>query len=101
MLYREWKLIEGLEWADSLEEARVDDEYFERNLDAMRFSLEVNPRSYSHVFLTERENLRVWGASDYAAGYALTVYIEIDDASKSCELKWIDRRPIEPEPDAD
>ena len=92
MIHREFELRYGEAWASTRAAADPDDDYFERNLDAMRLALEAGPYAYSQPFLTDRDDMRVFATTDAAAGYRLVVFFRVDGAK--CILEWIDRTDL-------
>lgn len=82
-----WRLVEGPEWADSVEAADPGDGYFEDNLEALRLALEYGPFKYSTPFIDDRDDLRVATTKDPRAGYRLVAFIRI--AAPTVELKWV------------
>jgi hypothetical protein len=91
LLFRRWQLRLGREWEPSVEAADPDDGYFDENLRVAYDALLYDPWSHSHALTGGRDTLRVWWASDSAAGYNLFVFLEIHEAERVVEFKWVDR----------
>lgn len=94
MLARTWRVIDGPEWAGSIEDADPDDAYFARNLEAIKIWLERDPHYGSHTLLDGDDDLRVFKTRDEAAGYRLIVVIEVDSAAKTVERRWLHREQL-------
>lgn len=95
MLARLWRLVEGPEWADHLAAADPGDEYFERNLEAIRDLLRLDPFGYSFP-LTDRpdDEDRIYGTEDYAAGYRVLVFFRVNRRDRACTLEWVTLEPL-------
>jgi hypothetical protein len=86
--------VDGPEWAESVEEADPDDEYFARNLEAIKIWLERDPFYGSHALVEGEDALRVYKTRDEAAGYRLIVVIHCDGDAKIVERRWLHREQL-------
>ena len=84
-----WRLVEGPEWRQSVEDANPHDEFFEDNLTAARQALAHNPIGFSRPFLHERDDVREFNTKDFAAGYRVVVFFRLDTHEVTVELGWV------------
>jgi hypothetical protein len=89
LLAHTWRVVDGPEWAASVNEVDPHDGYFARNLEALKIWLERDPHYRTHTFLDGDESLRVYKTKDEAAGYRLLVVIECNDEEKIVERRWL------------
>ena len=94
MLARTWRVVDGPEWTESVEEADPADEYFARNLEAIKIWLERDPHYGSHGLVDRTDDLRVYKTRDEAAGYRLIVVIHCDASAKTVERRWLHREQL-------
>jgi len=95
LLARIWRVFNGPEWDESVKAADPRDEYyFLRNLETLRDALALDPYRYSHPFLAERGELRIYQTRDQAAGYRLIAAIEVISPAKTVELRWVVREDL-------
>jgi hypothetical protein len=50
LLAHTWRVVDGPEWAESVEEVDPHDGYFARNLEALKIWLERDPHYGTHTF---------------------------------------------------
>lgn len=94
MLARTWRVLDGPEWTESVEQADPHDSYFARNLEALKIWLERDPHYGTYTFLEDDESLRVYKTKDEAAGYRLLVVISCDSQAKTVERRWLGLEPL-------
>jgi hypothetical protein len=94
LLARTWRVFDGPEWTDSVKEADPADEYFARNLEAIKIWLERDPHYGSHALVDGNDDLRVYKTKDEAAGYRLIVVIHCDVSAKTVECRWLHREQL-------
>lgn len=84
-----WRLVEGPEWASSLSAEDPGDEYFWRNVRALRDSVQYNPFAYTRGLTGDLDDTRVFTTKDGAAGYRLVALIRVDRSRQAVELGWL------------
>jgi hypothetical protein len=84
-------VVDGPDWAESVDKADPTDQYFARNLEAIKIWLERDPRYGSHALIDGDDDLRVYKTKDEAAGYRLIVVIHCDAVKKIVEHRWLHR----------
>lgn len=94
MLAHNWRVVDGPEWAECVEDVDPHDNYFVRNLEALKIWLERDPHYGTHTFLEGDDSLRVYKTKDEAAGYRLLVVIACDDETKTVERRWLAVEPL-------
>lgn len=82
-----WRLEPGPEWCESVRDADPGDEYFARNLEALREILRLRPYEASSPF-SEHE-VRIVTTKDVAAGYRLVALIRMRPREQTVELGWL------------
>lgn len=90
-----WRLTEGPEWGESVRETDPGDAWFERNLEAARQALELDPYTYSRPFLGDRDEQRVFTTRDVAAGYRVVLFFRVWPPKRTCELGWVEVEALE------
>jgi hypothetical protein len=95
LLFREWRLRRGPDWDDSLRAADPGDGYFTDSIDSARLVLERDPYWHTTPFLHDRDDLRVLRTADERAGYAVMVFVALERATATVELRWAERAPLD------
>lgn len=88
-----YRLLEGPEWQQSVEDADTGDQRFQDNLAALRMALEYGPYKYSQPLVEEHDKTRIATTKDVAAGYRLVAGVQMD--TPNVILGWLDLEWLE------